>query len=893
MAGLGRVSITKSLLTWSPADQSGARRTAHIRLNVHAFTPFALKRRPDTLAVLLDHRLVFAIPAPSHGRERLLFHGAPSGWRLARLRYRAISPHRFGDDFMRSDALERYLTAGEKWVDDPCWSVAWCHQARGDGPNPWQISLFPNSKTTANAFWMVYSGTGTSALLANPTLVFPSWDRYYVQAAAKTNAANGEIGLLAAYQDARNYLLFRWRQRESAPRSAPRAELIAVIDGVPTRLASCRRAADPEQWYTLRINLGWRKVQALVDGVVLLQADNPGPIEGRVGLYAGSDGVEPVVDAAVPLPADPAQAVVAQAVRDMGEAPSTLAFDDVKVGDWVDLETLNASHYPHTQTGRWLPRAGELHARVAGEQLIGSPAWSRYTLTAEVFIPQGGQAGLLMHRAAGNRGYAWWLSAHGQQLVLSRSNTAREVVEQTTAPAPSNRWATLRVEADGPYLALFLNERRVLEHYDPTITLGQCGVAAHSPGVAFRAIALTCTDPTGGTDPATPSFFTFDPWASTWASPEADWYPAVLPAVLQTPAGRSHVEIGAAAPLPTDVPGLYWYKGGLYGDCCVRMPLTPATIAGQRLYLSITRDTSTGYALRLDRTGAGALLTYLRRGTRVAQAPLPVLDHARLCLTRRGAYILITLQTLDPMYAGDDAAVLGERLLLVYRDPQPLPAVHLGVTVTSPRLAASRLSILSTGIRETFTRAPANWTRGGGVWNVMTRYACDDRWNWFGGFGLGTPVVWWKQRLDGDQTVEAYLGIKMFTNESLEAYFSRYRDLAVSLCANGRDPDSGYTLLRCTHVDGKPVTQLRRCGVVVWQSTTPAHLLPSDIKGHRQWFATRLEKHGALLDVYLDNRLATSFVDPHPLSGGYVGLWTRDNGMMLGRVNLFAQRMAP
>ena len=79
--------------------------------------------------------------------------------------------------------------------------------------------------------------------------------------------------------------------------------------------------------------------------------------------------------------------------------------------------------------------------------------------------------------------------------------------------------------------------------------------------------------------------------------------------------------------------------------------------------------------------------------------------------------------------------------------------------------------------------------------------------------------------------------------------------------------------------------------MVVWSSTDPRDLLPPGTEGHRQWFATRLEQEGTALRVYLDNRLATVYHDPHPLPGGYVAVWTRDNGLMLGRVNLSAARM--
>jgi hypothetical protein len=145
--------------------------------------------------------------------------------------------------------------------------------------------------------------------------------------------------------------------------------------------------------------------------------------------------------------------------------------------------------------------------------------------------------------------------------------------------------------------------------------------------------------------------------------------------------------------------------------------------------------------------------------------------------------------------------------------------------------------------------------------------------------------------LTGDQCVEAYLGVKMLKIDSYAEYYQRYRDLNVSICTDGRDPFSGYTLTRGTVVDGKPVTQLLRQHQVVWSSTEPDHLFPPDGKGHREWFTTRLEKQGADVRIFLDNQYAGSYCDPTPLSGGVVAVWTINNGIIVGRVNMGAAEM--
>jgi len=894
LTGAGTLTLMPRYVRWVSVGTDKPT-TVRKRVAVGASTAFSLKRRPETLAVVLNHRLIFAVPAVSHSSEHLIVRTVPTGWHLNPIRYRVVAPHRFGDDFMRPGTLERYLAAAGRWVDDPEWSVAWYdHQpdptAHCQQMNPWLLSLFPNTQTTANAFWMLYTGAGPSWIVANPTLVFPSWDRYFVEAAAKTDAAGGEIGLIAAYQDPRNYLLFRWRQHDSQPLTAPRAELIAVIDGMPTQLAASNVVAAPEQWYTLRVNLGWHQVQALVDGTVLLQAANPGLIEGRIGLFAcGMTAVAPDTSQAS-LPTDPTLATVARAEQDAHETASCLAFDDVRVGDWVGVDAFTASPYPGTVTGRWKIHNGELQAKSPGRQVTGASTWGRYQMSGMIQVPAHGQAGILFHHTAQTE-YRWMFSSHGQQLQVRDRHHPVKTVESSPVRLVPGQWAVFRVEADGPYVALFVNEHRVMDHYDLAQTKGQCGVVAQTAGVAFRDLAVTQSE--SRPDVMTlPTLFTSDPWIATWSSAEADWYPAVLPAQCTTPGGRPHSEMGAAAPFPTDIPGLYWHKMDVYGDFTVCIPCTATVLAGQQMHLAPGNDPAKGYSVRLDRaTNGTAVCCLLRQGTPVTRVRGAVPPHARWCITRRGSYLLVSLQTLDPDVPTDDAAVLGERIVLTYRDSHPLTASHVGFTVTDPHLPAARLIIHSTAYRDTFACAPTEWVRGSGVWTVMARYTCDDRWNWFGGFGLGTPAVWSKTYLDGDQTVDAYLGIKMFAEEDWEAYALRFRDLAVSICTDGRHPESGYTLVRNVMRNGRPVTELRRCGVVVWRNAAPEALLPPKSTGHRQWFATRLEKHGATLYVYLDNRCVTQYVDPHPLPGGYVGIWTRDNGVMIGRVNLAAQQM--
>ncbi|MHB9131596.1 MAG: family 16 glycoside hydrolase [Armatimonadota bacterium] len=910
-----QLRIEKGRAVWSMLGAKPAIKPveATISLTAGQTYTFTFKRRPDTMALLCNHRLALDGPAPTATAGTLTFKQIPDSVAIDEARYQRVGKCQFGDDYMRPE--EERFRRPDTFLNDSIWKVGFYRVAnpseRVTDPktnqpliNPWSLSLFPNVSTSTNGFWYLYNGNGPSWVVANPTMVYPNWDSYYVQAAVRTEY-DGEVGLIAAYQDNKNYLLFRWQEREYIPTGKPRAELIAVIDGHEWPLASDQRGFDPSQWYTLRINLGWKRVQALVDGKVLMEAENPGPVEGRVGLYA--NGAEhprrPKVDAdtaSMYMLVDKETGKIINDAADDMRTTSRILFDDVKVEDWMAVgDIFTDSSYPLDGSGKWSVIDGEMQSKSAGRMLTGSYSWSHYVATTRIKIPPGGSAGLLFHMNTDNAGYLWLITAEGQRLQQVVNNYPKNDLDHAAAGLKSGEWADLRVEADGPYVALYLNGTRVMDWYDPNHTAGRCGIYTQTPGTRYRMLAITPLE-----DPRkrvlVHNHFTKDSWLVTWSSPEAEWYPSFTPRAYVTPGlpakggGRPHDQIGAAAPLPTDAPGLYWHKSAYYHDVRLIIPVTRDTLDGQYLHLASNYVATSGYRLRLvtvDKTKAKAQL--MRQDKVVGEETFPLTDKSQLIFERRGSYLLLRAQSLDPADTLGEPEVLNEQLVFLYRDPAPLKAEMVGVTVTTPKFPAANVVVESDRIQETFEKSPVGWITQSGVWAVMARYTCQPQWNWYGGFGGNTPTVWSKYRYDGDQNVEVYMGIKMQFDNAPEEYARRYRDMNITICADGQHLNSGYTLIR----GGKPtgtqaVTMLLRKGVVIWSSSKPEHLVPPQNRGHRQWPAMRLEKRGAELKVFLDNRLVTTYVDPDPLPGGYVGCWTLDNGIMIGRVNIAAEKMA-
>jgi len=197
--------------------------------------------------------------------------------------------------------------------------------------------------------------------------------------------------------------------------------------------------------------------------------------------------------------------------------------------------------------------------------------------------------------------------------------------------------------------------------------------------------------------------------------------------------------------------------------------------------------------------------------------------------------------------------------------------------------------VWSTGLLEYgFDSAPADWKVESGRWGLLNKWICDPRWSWFGGRTRSVASLWNKNVFSGDISVDAHVALMM---QREEPPFERAGDYNITICGDGVNLDSGYTLI--FGGDGNSWTRLFRKGVQVAESTDEAHRLFSDrIRHpdkpdlHQRWFNIRLEKSGDNVSFYRDGVKAFSFKDPEPLHDGRVSFWTLDNGFLLSRVRI-------
>ena len=905
--GAYQLRIDGKLASWQPKGAT-ATASAALTLKTGVAYAFSLKRRPGAVALLMDSRLLFSAPAPSLSNERLAVTQAPGGTKDTEITYVRTSPSYLGDDFMRQPATD---ARGRLLYEDTIWNVASPGKPNpaeridpltGVLPDPWRLSTFPVVASSANGFWLIYTGIGPSWVVANDTMAYSTWDRYSFQAAVQPEY-DSAVGLIAAYQDNKNFLLFRWRSRDVQPKNKEgRAQLLAYIDGKERILAESAAGYNPGQWYQVRMNLGWHRVEVLLDGQPLLAANNPGPVQGRVGFYA--DGVEkprkPKVDELTSTMYIAIDETTLNEVNDAADAMSTIStvrFDDVKVRAWNGIEDLQTAPYLSERKGSWQAEAAGLRARTPGQIIVTGASWDDYEINTRLQLAAGSSAGLYLHLDAAQNGYAWVLNASGQQLVpVSKGVRGTTALARSTTAVKAGVWSDVRVVVHGAHLACYVDGAPVLDYYDARVSQGRVGLFSTGAGTLFAPFTLQPYDkPLLGLN--VHETFETDRYMISWSGAESDWYPFPdhrrnIRVVDAT--GRPVVDAGPAVPRDTSVPGLYWNKGGHYHDVRVTLALQNQPLDGQTIHLSTNYQDKAGYRLRLTQETAGATATLYRKDAVIGTSTFERKPNMTLVFERQGSYLLLfarwTEEVPDPEDADETMEVDRETRIFGYRDEAPIKAEMIGFTVTTSGPAAKFVQVESERVQDAFEESPVHWSYQSGIWGVMARYSCQPQWNWYGGFGAGAPTVWYKNRLDGDQNVEVYMGIKMQYDNMTEREQQRFRDMNVTICSNGANVFTGYTLIRAGRPNGVPTTMLLRNGVVVQQSTLQADLLPF---GHRQWYSTRLEKRGAEIKVFIDNRLAMTYLDPQPISGGHFGIWTLNNGLMIARVNVSADKVSP
>lgn len=221
------------------------------------------------------------------------------------------------------------------------------------------------------------------------------------------------------------------------------------------------------------------------------------------------------------------------------------------------------------------------------------------------------------------------------------------------------------------------------------------------------------------------------------------------------------------------------------------------------------------------------------------------------------------------------------------------PGRRLALEVRGLELEPGEVDIYSDHVYDyTFSDPPTDWMVAGGVWETTNRWTCSPQWSWFGGFEPdGLAAVWNKRQFRGDITVEVYCAFKMGVQPEAGNYRNP-NDMNITICGDGANPSSGYSFIYGGDLNS--ATRIMRGTQVLAESREPEALLPIFEDGmpgtydfHRKWWMLRVRKDGDRLEFWVDDRLVAEATDPEPLDAGRVGIWTRDNGLILSRIKIY------
>ena len=323
--------------------ESGVRLTGMDRLPVTV----TVKRRVGRMEALVGPRLVMDVDSDSYhgGGARLV---ASPGMTISDLRLQPIAPVVFDDDFMRRP-------------DEP---GEWNYQS-----GKWTVRTVGFADRSANAFSL--ESTSTPEGLA--TAGYRFWSDVAFRCAVE-GSPETTVGICTDVQDAGSYYLLRWRSG-----AAGALELVCVIQGKETVLATRDGGFIPFVWYQLALIRSGRRLIAEVDHQQVFDVQDTTFGQGEIGLYTAGAGAKTWFDSVM--------------VRS-----SNMLEDDFNGARHWDL--------------------------VNGKGIVGDPRWANCTVTADVEGSAVGAAIPLRYRDSKNYyALAWSPSAYQLVAVVNGKRT--------------------------------------------------------------------------------------------------------------------------------------------------------------------------------------------------------------------------------------------------------------------------------------------------------------------------------------------------------------------------------------------------------------------------------------------------------------------------------------
>ena len=500
--------------------------------------------------------------------------------------------------------------------------------------------------------------------------------------------------------------------------------------------------------------------------------------------------------------------------------------------------------------------------------MAGAPFWEDYTFTAAICPGQHGAAGLLFNLADAKNGLLLrWTPANsqlkdGNRLTLYRltDGVRTELAHDAGGYVPGQWYRVSVISTRGGIRVLIDGQQRCKL---PTVAPWRGGVGLYAEGkdgITFDDITVyghmldtdllqemqqtrvnqRFRDDSGG--------------MRVWSSNLSDWVN------------------------DWRCPGLRWYRTDLFGEhTWMTVTFTPRMNVLGELWLSLNGDgdnPATGYRAAIKMTGnkvSYALYHDTAVLTTAEGNALTPQEAYTARFSRSGNAIRLEIDGATVAEARDVPPVVGWR--------PALQTVGLAVSIRDAQaFSHNRYDY-------TFADAPVDW-RTEGTWAPDVRWSCTPTWSFLCGWDSGDAVLWHKQRFTGDQSIQAFMAVKMDYPRERRNYFNRLGNFAVTLCGDGSNPRSGYAgIYGAPDENGTPYAQavLLRNGAVVASTPIRPRYWGSN---HHCWFILQLDKRGNTVSFHVKvdgERYNLDYPDTEPIAGGIPAIWTFDNGMCLAR----------
>ena len=439
------------------------------------------------------------------------------------------------------------------------------------------------------------------------------------------------------------------------------------------------------------------------------------------------------------------------------------------------------------------------------------------------------------------------------QIVRVRGGKEHVVSEKEGGFFPHDFYAlSVAIEGDSPggvRATGAVDGTAVIEAADDAMVPGKLGFWAEEPGVVSFDDVVAGEPERKEVRGSANAYQRSDPVMRAWADPAYSWLYAGL--------GQQ-----------------WWHRSDFPGDVTLTAPVT----AGSSVELALSADRgeeSSGYRFTIAADGSA---TRLSRATAiVGEKPLGGVKPTQVTFSRKGKAVRV---------------LLDGKAWLAYDDAEPLK----GSAVRIKGVIARDVVVDCPNVVDYyFNGMPVEWHVGGGSWEVMNRWVCNPTWSFFGGRSDGLLSVWSKRRLEGDCFLDLHVGLMMF---GLGGY-TNMRDVGLTICGDGRNVAKGYTAI--VGANQNALTALFRNGKLVAQTSDYSARLPRQNMSaaggelytqHRGWIHMKLIRQAGRVRLYIWDRLAIDYADPEPLPGGRAAIWSVDNGMLLAKVRLAADRVS-